>query len=78
LLECGAARWLLDAGLTDLAERFVPGSLSGVIQTHHHADHVQGLLQLRWGQGMRIPVLGPDDPRGFADLYKNPGILDYS
>lgn len=78
LLECGAARWLLDAGLTDLAERFVPGSLSGVIQTHYHADHVQGLLHLRWGQGMRIPVLGPDDPQGFADLYKNPGILDFS
>ncbi|HUG58523.1 MAG TPA: phosphonate metabolism protein PhnP [Candidimonas sp.] len=78
LLECAGARWLVDAGLTDLAERFAPGSLSGIIQTHYHADHAQGLLHLRWGQGMRIPVLGPDDKEGFADLYKNPGILDFS
>ncbi|TWC43007.1 phosphonate metabolism protein PhnP [Pseudomonas sp. SJZ079] len=25
-----------------------------------------------------IPVHGPDDPEGFADLYKHPGILDFS
>jgi phosphoribosyl 1,2-cyclic phosphate phosphodiesterase len=78
LIECGAARWLLDAGLTDLTERFAPSSLDGIFQTHYHADHAQGLLHLRWGQGLRVPVLGPDDPDGFADLYKNPGILDFS
>ncbi|SHG74913.1 phosphonate metabolism protein PhnP [Pollutimonas bauzanensis] len=78
LMECGGARWLVDAGLTDLAERFAPGSLDGIVQTHYHADHAQGLLHLRWGRGMRIPVLGPDDPDGFADLYKHPGILDFS
>src|SRR3546814_8393968 len=58
LLEFGSQRWLVDAGLTDLAERFPPGSLNGVIQTHYHADHAQGLLHLRWGQNMRLPVLG--------------------
>ncbi|MGB6103649.1 MAG: phosphonate metabolism protein PhnP [Pusillimonas sp.] len=78
LLEYGTQRWLLDAGLTDLAERFPPGSLSGVLQTHYHADHAQGLLHLRWGQGLRLPVLGPPDPEGLADLYKHPGILDFS
>ncbi len=78
LLECGEQRWLLDSGLTDLAERFPPASLGGILQTHYHADHAQGLLHLRWGQGLRIPVLGPEDPDGFADLYKNPGILDFS
>ena len=25
-----------------------------------------------------IPVLGPDDAEGLADLYKHPGILDFS
>lgn len=78
LIECGAGRWLIDAGLTDLAERFPPGSLDGIIQTHYHADHAQGLLHLRWGRGLRIPVLGPPDTEGLADLYKHPGILDFS
>ncbi|WP_240997543.1 MBL fold metallo-hydrolase, partial [Pseudomonas viridiflava] len=38
----------------------------------------QGLLHLRWGQGLVIPVHGPVDPEGLADLYKHPGILDFS
>jgi len=78
LIECGAQRWLIDSGLTDLTERFPPHSLSGILQTHYHADHAQGLLHLRWGQGLIIPVHGPDDPEGLADLYKHPGILDFS
>jgi phosphoribosyl 1,2-cyclic phosphate phosphodiesterase len=78
LIECGSQRWLVDSGLTDLTERFAPGSLSGILQTHYHADHAQGLLHLRWGLGMRIPVHGPEDPEGLADLYKHPGILDFS
>ncbi len=78
LLESGAERWLIDAGHVDLTERFAPGSLSGIILTHYHADHAQGLLHLRWGKGLRLPVLGPPDPDGLADLYKHPGILDFS
>lgn len=78
LIECGSQRWLIDSGLTDLTERFAPGSLSGILQTHYHADHAQGLLHLRWGLGLRIPVHGPRDPEGLADLYKHPGILDFS
>jgi len=78
LIECGTQRWLIDSGLTDLCERFPPHSLSGILQTHYHADHAQGLLHLRWGQGLIIPVHGPDDPEGLADLYKHPGILDFS
>ncbi|WP_405120408.1 phosphonate metabolism protein PhnP [Pseudomonas leptonychotis] len=78
LIECGAQRWLIDSGLPDLTERFPPHSLSGILQTHYHADHAQGLLHLRWGQGLIIPVHGPDDSEGLADLYKHPGILDFS
>ncbi|SFT46906.1 phosphonate metabolism protein PhnP [Pseudomonas marincola] len=78
LLEVDDQRWLIDSGLTDLAERFAPHTLSGILQTHYHADHAQGLLQLRWGQGLTIPVHGPADPEGLADLYKHPGILDFS
>ena len=78
LIECDDQRWLIDSGLTDLAERFPPRTLSGILQTHYHADHAQGLLHLRWGQGLVIPVHGPADQEGLADLYKHPGILDFS
>jgi phosphonate metabolism protein PhnP len=62
LVELGDQRWLIDSGLPDLTERFPPRSLSGIFQTHYHADHAQGLLHLRWGQGLVIPVHGPVDP----------------
>jgi phosphoribosyl 1,2-cyclic phosphate phosphodiesterase len=78
LVELGDQRWLIDSGLPDLAERFPPRSFSGILQTHYHADHAQGLLHLRWGQGLVIPVHGPADPEGLSDLYKHPGILDFS
>lgn len=78
LIECAGQRWLLDSGLPDLTERFPPRSFDGILQTHYHADHAQGLLHLRWGQGLVVPVHGPADPQGLADLYKHPGILDFS
>lgn len=77
LVEAGDTRILLDAGLTDLTERFPPGSLSAIVLTHFHPDHVQGLFHLRWGIGERIPVYGPPDSEGCADLYRNSGILDF-
>lgn len=77
LVETGEQRILIDAGLTDLAERFPPGSLTAIVLTHFHADHVQGLFHLRWGKGAPITVYTPPDPQGCADLYKNPGLLDF-
>jgi phosphoribosyl 1,2-cyclic phosphate phosphodiesterase len=74
----GDHKILLDAGLMDLHERFEPGELSAIVLTHYHADHVQGLLHLRWGKGDPIPVYGPPDPEGFADLFKHPGLLDFA
>lgn len=68
---------LIDAGLWDLRERFDPGTLRHLLMTHYHADHAQGLLELRWGRGLRIAVHGPADAQGFADLYRHPGILDF-
>jgi phosphoribosyl 1,2-cyclic phosphate phosphodiesterase len=78
VIHCRDQHWLIDAGLMDLAERFAPGTIQGVLQTHYHADHAQGLLHWRWGEGMRMPVLGPPDKEGFADLYKHSGMLDFS
>ncbi|AUZ04828.1 MULTISPECIES: phosphonate metabolism protein PhnP [Vitreoscilla] len=78
LLEVNGHKLLIDSGLTDLAERFPKGTLKHILQTHYHADHVQGLLHLRWGVGESIQVLGPHDDEGFADLLKHSGILDFS
>jgi phosphoribosyl 1,2-cyclic phosphate phosphodiesterase len=77
LIESGNTRILLDAGLTDLHERFAPGDLDAIVLTHFHPDHVQGLFHLRWGVGTRIPVYGPPDSEGCADLYKHPGVLEF-
>lgn len=77
LLEVGGFKLLIDAGRTDLCERFAPGELNGIILTHYHMDHVMGLFLLRWGANQTIPVYGPDDPQGCDDLYKHPGILDF-
>ena len=77
LVEDGDTSILLDAGLTDLTERFPPGSLSAIVLTHFHPDHVQGLFHLRWGRGEPIPVFAPPDSEGCADLYKNHGLLDF-
>lgn len=77
LLELGELRILLDGGLTDLAERFAPGDLNAILLTHYHVDHVQGLFHLRWGLNDNIPVYGPDDRNGCADLLKHSGILDF-
>ncbi len=77
MLESGGLRLLLDGGLTDLSHRFKPGDLDAILLTHYHVDHVQGLFHLRWGLGPTIPVLGPDDQNGCADLLKHPGMLEF-
>ena len=35
-------------------------------------------VTLRWGVGATIPVYGPPDEVGCDDLFKHPGILDFS
>lgn len=77
LLEHGDTRLLIDAGLMDLHERFAPGALTGILLTHYHPDHVQGLFHLRWGVNHHIDVVGPPDSEGCADLFKHPGILQF-
>lgn len=77
LVESGDTRILIDAGLTDITERFTPGSLTAIVLTHFHPDHVQGLFHLRWGRGDSIPVYAPPDSEGCADLYKNHGLLEF-
>ncbi|ATJ84362.1 phosphonate metabolism protein PhnP [Halomonas beimenensis] len=70
-------RVLLDAGRPDLADSCEGERPSTILLTHYHADHVQGLFHLRWGTGAPIPVHGPKDAHGCADLYRHPGVLDF-
>ena len=77
LLEVSGQRFLLDGGQVNLTERYPSGTIAGIFLTHFHPDHVQGLFHLRWGVGGKIPVYGPQDEQGCADLYQHPGILEF-
>ncbi|MCV2401828.1 phosphonate metabolism protein PhnP [Marinomonas sp. C2222] len=69
---------LIDAGVTNLAERYDFDDIQRIILTHFHMDHVQGLFHLRWSERPeKIPVFRPDDEKGADDLYKHPGVLDF-
>lgn len=77
LLEVAGLRLLIDAGRTDLVDRFPPGSLDGVLLTHFHADLCLGLTLMRWSLAEPLPVWCPHDPRGYDDLTKHPGRLRF-
>jgi phosphoribosyl 1,2-cyclic phosphate phosphodiesterase len=77
MLEVDGKRYLIDAGQVNLHQQFSAGSIDGILVTHFHPDHVQGLFHLRWGVNQTIPVYTPPDADGCADLYKHSGILDF-
>jgi len=77
LLEVAGKKYLIDAGLMNITDRYPSCSLDALFLTHFHPDHVQGLFHLRWGKGDKIPVYCPPDSIGCADLFKHPGILDF-
>lgn len=77
LLTIDEKQYLIDAGIVNLHAHFPAGSLEGILITHFHPDHVQGLFHLRWGKNLQIPVFIPPDSEGCADLFKHPGILEF-
>lgn len=77
LLEVDNKKYLIDAGLMDIASQYPSGTIDGIFLTHFHPDHVQGLFHLRWGTGQAIPVFSPPDKQGCDDLFKHSGILAF-
>lgn len=77
-IDSGNTRIVIDAGRTDLASLLENGLPQAILLTHYHVDHVQGLFELRWGQAPSLPVIGPDDREGCADLHRHSGMLDFS
>jgi len=67
---------LLDAGNDDLSQRFNSKKLKTIFLTHFHADHVLGLLKLRYGKDT-IVCYHPKDKEGFADLFKHKLSIEY-
>ena len=78
MIQNQGSTFLIDAGQPNLSHRFFVDPIAAILLTHYHMDHVHGLFPLRWGLGQKIQVLGPDDKQGCDDLYKNPGLLDFS
>ncbi|RLL52758.1 phosphonate metabolism protein PhnP [Mariprofundus sp. EBB-1] len=79
VISFGSCSFLIDAGRTDLLALFDQYQFKRILLTHYHADHVQGLFHIRWGNpALNIPVHGPVDEQGCADLLKHPGILDFT
>lgn len=76
-LQCRSGLLLIDGGVPDLAAHVSPESLSALLVTHFHVDHVLGLFALRWAEGGRIPAYAPDDEVGCADLYKHSGPFEF-
>ncbi len=76
IMECGRTRLLVDAGLSAkqlclrLAELGIdPGSLSGILLTHEHGDHVRGLKNFI--KKHQVPVYATRDT---AHVVREQGI----
>ncbi|MDB6129769.1 MAG: Metal-dependent hydrolase [Verrucomicrobiales bacterium] len=61
LLECGDTRILIDAGFSgkQIRQRMAainrsPETLSGILITHEHSDHIQGLLGIAAKTGIKL------------------------
>lgn len=75
-LDFGNEVILLDAGLEGLASRFDGLHIKACFLTHFHADHVLGLLRLRYSKET-FTCYHPKDKNGFGDLFKHKMSIEY-
>ena len=67
---------LIDCGIECVADLFDGAKIKAIFLTHFHADHVVGLLRLRYSAD-RIVCFCPRDERGFHDLFKHTKSVRY-
>lgn len=67
---------LLDAGAENIVSLFDGQKIRAIFLTHFHADHVSGLLRLRYSHDT-IECYHPHDEQGFADLFKHKHSIVY-
>ena len=67
---------LIDAGIDDISTIFDGKKINSVFLTHFHADHVSGLLRLRYSSD-KIICYHPKDDNGFANLFEQPKSILY-
>jgi len=68
---------LIDAGVEEIASIFDGETIKAVFLTHFHADHVLGLLRLRYSKDT-IECYHPKDKDGFGDLFKHTMAINYN
>lgn len=76
-LECDDGQIiLLDAGIENIATLFDGKTLKAIFLTHFHADHVLGLLRLRYSSDKLI-CYHPKDEQGFENLFHRPLSIEF-
>ena len=77
LLETEQGELLLDAGRPDLCNLINHSKLQAICVSHFHSDHVLGLIPIKWGTGAPVTVFHPEVETGYADLFSEPGLLQF-
>lgn len=67
---------LFDAGHDTISLRFNEQKIKAIFLTHFHADHVLGLVRLRYSASS-IDCFHPKDDIGFSDLFKHTHSISY-
>ena len=75
-IQDGDSVILLDAGIENISTLFNQTPIKAIFLTHFHADHVLGLLRLRYSKN-KIACFHPEDKDGFSDLFKHKKAIDY-